>query len=197
MRQESLMSVNIIRWESGADGIVVLTMDDPNQSANTLNADYVSSMAATVDRLESERDSVIGVILTSAKKTFFAGADLNELLALTKEQAAEFFAKAEKIKADLRRLERLGKPVVAAINGAALGGGLEIALACHHRVAADVKGLVLGTPELNLGLVNEVVDTVDELVPRAKEWIKANPEAVQPWDVKGFKIPGGSPTNPS
>ena len=143
------MSVNIIRWESAADGIVVLTMDDPNQSANTLNADYVSSMAATVDRLESERDSVIGVILTSAKKTFFAGADLNELLALTKEQAAEFFAKAEKIKADLRRLERLGKPVVAAINGAALGGGLEIALACHHRVALDAKGSQIGPTAAN------------------------------------------------
>ena len=211
------MSVNIIRWESAADGIVVLTMDDPNQSANTLNADYVSSMAATVDRLESERDSVIGVILTSAKKTFFAGADLNELLALTKEQAAEFFAKAEKIKADLRRLERLGKPVVAAINGAALGGGLEIALACHHRVALDAKGSQIGLPEVGLGLlpgcggvtrsvrmlgiqraltdvllrgqryspaqakqlelIDEVVDNADEVMARAKAWIRAHPEA--------------------
>jgi 3-hydroxyacyl-CoA dehydrogenase/enoyl-CoA hydratase/3-hydroxybutyryl-CoA epimerase len=231
------MSVNIIRWESGADGIVVLTMDDPNQSANTLNADYVSSMAATVDRLESERDSVIGVILTSAKKTLFAGADLNELLALTKEQAAEFFAKAEKIKADLRRLERLGKPVVAAINGAALGGGLEIALACHHRVALDAKGSQIGLPEVGLGLlpgcggvtrsvrmlgiqraltdvllrgqryspaqakqlelIDEVVDNADEVMARAKAWIRAHPEAAQPWDVKGYKIPGGTPATPA
>ena len=73
------MSVNIIRWESASDGIVVLTMDDPNQSANTLNADYVSSMAATVDRLESERDSVMGVILTSAKKVFFAEVSITPM----------------------------------------------------------------------------------------------------------------------
>src|SRR5690606_38378525 len=128
------------------------------------------------------------------------------------------------------------RPVVAAINGAALGGGLEIALACHHRIAADVKGSRIGLPEvtlgllpgaggvvrtvrllgiqnavlnvlvqgqryrpakaLEIGLIHELVDSVDELLPKAKEWIKANPEAQQPWDVKGYKIPGGTPSNP-
>jgi 3-hydroxyacyl-CoA dehydrogenase / enoyl-CoA hydratase / 3-hydroxybutyryl-CoA epimerase len=64
---------NTIRWEQGADGIVVLTLDDPEQSANTMNAAYVESMASTVDRLEAERDDITGVVITSAKKTFFAG----------------------------------------------------------------------------------------------------------------------------
>jgi 3-hydroxyacyl-CoA dehydrogenase/enoyl-CoA hydratase/3-hydroxybutyryl-CoA epimerase len=140
------------------------------------------------------------------------------------------------VKAQLRRLETLGKPVVAAINGAALGGGLEIALATHYRVAVDSPSVQLGFPEVQLGLLpggggvvrsvrmlgivdalmqlllqgqrlrpgkakelgilNEVVASQDELLPAAKAWIKANPEAVQPWDVKGYKIPGGTPSNP-
>jgi 3-hydroxyacyl-CoA dehydrogenase/enoyl-CoA hydratase/3-hydroxybutyryl-CoA epimerase len=226
-----------IRWEQDADGIVVLTLDDPNQSANTMNAAYAESMGATVDRLEAEKDSITGVVITSAKKTFFAGGDLNDLIRAKPEQAAEITAGSAQVKGQLRRLETLGKPVVAAINGAALGGGLEIALATHHRIAADVKGSVIGLPEvtlgllpggggvvrtvrllgiqnaimnvlvqgqrhkpakaLELGLVHELVDSVDELLPKAKEWIKANPEAsVQPWDVKGYKIPGGTPSNP-
>jgi 3-hydroxyacyl-CoA dehydrogenase/enoyl-CoA hydratase/3-hydroxybutyryl-CoA epimerase len=228
---------NTIRWEKGDDGIVVLTLDDPEQSANTMNSAYTASMRAAVDRLHEQKDSITGVVITSAKKTFFAGGDLNDLIRARREDAQQVFEGITEIKAQLRRLETLGRPVVAAINGAALGGGLEITLACHHRIAADVKGTVLGTPEvtlgllpgaggvtrtvrmlgiqsallnvllqgqrhkpraaLDLGLVDEVVDSVDELVPRAKEWIRANPEAGQPWEVKGFKIPGGSPSNPS
>ena len=90
-------------------------------------------MTATVERLEAEKDSITGVIITSAKKTFFAGGDLNDLKTVTPEDAAEFAGCVREGKALLRRLETLGKPVVAAINGAALGGGLEIALATHHR----------------------------------------------------------------
>ncbi|SFA92611.1 3-hydroxyacyl-CoA dehydrogenase / enoyl-CoA hydratase / 3-hydroxybutyryl-CoA epimerase [Amycolatopsis marina] len=227
-----------IRWEQDSDGIVVLTMDDPNQSANTMNSDYIESMGATVDRLEAEKDSVTGVVITSAKKTFFAGGDLNDLIRATPEHAEELTKRGNELKAQLRKLETFGKPVVAAINGAALGGGLEIALATHHRIAADVKGSQIGLPEvslgllpggggvtrtvrllgiqsaimnvlvqgqrhkpakaLELGLVHELVGSVEELLPKAKEWIKANPEAsVQPWDAKGYKIPGGSPSNPS
>jgi 3-hydroxyacyl-CoA dehydrogenase/enoyl-CoA hydratase/3-hydroxybutyryl-CoA epimerase len=228
---------NTIRWEQDEDGIVVLTLDDPEQSANTMNAAYIESMGATVDRLEAEKDAITGVVITSAKKTFFAGGDLNDLIQARREDAPAVFEHVTRLKAQLRRLEKLGRPVVAAINGAALGGGLEITLACHHRIVADVKGVQLGTPEvtlgllpgaggvtrtvrmlgiqtallsillqgqrhkpraaLDLGLVDEVVDSVDALLPKAKEWIKANPEAAQPWDVKGFKIPGGTPSNPS
>ena len=231
------MSENTIRWESSEDGIVVLTMDDPAQSANTMNARHIASMRATIDRLEAEKDSISGVILASAKKTFFAGGDLNDLLAARKEDAAEFFAGTEGIKADLRRLETFGRPVVAAINGAALGGGLEIALAAHHRIAVAGPGTQIGLPEvglgllpggggvvrtvrmlgvqqaltdvllqgqrmgperaLELGLLDEVVDTREDLLAAARKWILGNPDAVQPWDVKGYRIPGGTPAVPS
>ena len=225
-----------IRYERGEDGVVVLTLDDPNQSANTMNADYVASMGATVDRLEAEKDEIAGVVITSAKKTFFAGGDLNDLRRVGPEDAEEFSAGIATVKAQLRRLETLGKPVVAAINGAALGGGLEITLACHHRIAVDDPRIQLGFPEVQLGLlpgaggvvrsvrmlgivdalmnlllqgqrlrpdkalelklIDEVVASAGDLLPAAKAWIAANPEAVQPWDVKGYKIPGGTPSNP-
>ncbi|MFL5864996.1 MAG: 3-hydroxyacyl-CoA dehydrogenase NAD-binding domain-containing protein [Solirubrobacteraceae bacterium] len=228
-----------IRWDQDDDGIVILTLDDPSQSANTMNAAYAASITATVDRLEAERDGITGVIITSAKKTFFAGGDLNDLKTATRENAAEVAAFVRGGKAVLRRLETLGKPVVAAINGAALGGGLEIALACHHRIIVDDAKAVVGFPEVQLGLlpgaggvvrtvrmlgivnalmqlllqgqrlrpakalevgvVDEVVATRDDLIPAAKQWIasKAGEEIVQPWDVKGYKIPGGTPSTPA
>ena len=225
-----------IRWDRDEDGIVVLTLDDPNRSANTMNAAYKASMAATVDRLEAECDEIAGVVITSAKNTFFAGGDLHELKRATKADAPQIATEMREIKRQLRRLETLGKPVAAAINGAALGGGLEICLACHHRVALDDPKVQLGFPEVQLGLlpgaggvartvrmlglvdalmqlllqgqrhrpakakelgiVDELVAAPDELVPAAKAWVKANPEATQPWDVKGHKIPGGTPSNP-
>jgi 3-hydroxyacyl-CoA dehydrogenase / enoyl-CoA hydratase / 3-hydroxybutyryl-CoA epimerase len=227
-----------IRYEKGDDGIVVLTMDAPGQSANTMNAAFGEGLLATIERLEAERDDIRGVVVTSAKKTFFAGGDLNDLGKVGPDQAAEFSTYVRENKARLRRLETLGKPVVAAINGAALGGGLEIALACHHRVIVDDPKAVLGFPEVTLGLlpgaggvvrsvrmvgivdalmqwllqgkrhrpakakelgfVDEVVPTGDDLVAASKAWIEAQGEdfAGQPWDVKGYKIPGGTPSNP-
>lgn len=149
----SEQSVTTIRWERDGDGIVLLTIDDPGQSANTMNDAFRASFAGIVDRLEAERDSITGVVLTSAKKTFFAGGDLNILIQARPEHAAEITARTNELKAQLRRLETLGVPVVAAINGAALGGGMELTLACHHRIMADVKGAVLGQPEVSLGLL--------------------------------------------
>ncbi|MGH3574818.1 MAG: enoyl-CoA hydratase-related protein, partial [Pseudonocardiaceae bacterium] len=143
----------MFRWDRDADGIVTLTMDDPGKSANTMNDRYVTSMAETLDRLEAERDSITGVVLTSAKKTFFAGADLNALRNITPETAREFAAHIALLKGQLRRLEKLGKPVVAALNGTALGGGLEIALACHHRIALDNPSTKIGFPEVTLGIL--------------------------------------------
>src|SRR3954451_14153101 len=142
-----------IRWEQDDDGIVTLVLDDPEQSANTMNAAYGSSMRKAVDRLESEKDSIKGVVITSAKKTFFAGGDLNDLRAVKKEDAEQVSAMVREGKAVLRRLETLGVPVVAAINGAALGGGLEICLATHHRVIVDDSKAVVGFPEVQLGLL--------------------------------------------
>src|SRR5687768_6518628 len=142
-----------IRWEQDADGVVVLTLDDPSSSANTMNDAYVRSMGETVDRLEREKDTVRGVVLTSAKKTFFAGGNLGSLIQATPETRDEVLAQVTLVKAQLRRLETLGLPVAAAVNGAALGGGLEIALATHHRVVLDDPKVKLGFPEVTLGLL--------------------------------------------
>ncbi len=232
------MAENTIQWDKDADGIVTLTLDDPTGGANVMNEHYKESMHKAVERLIAEKDSVTGVVITSAKKTFFAGGDLKGIIQITPEHAGEAFAEVEEIKADLRKLETLGVPVVAAINGAALGGGLEIALACHHRIAADVKGSAIGLPEVSLGLlpggggvtrtvrmmgiqnafvnvlsqgtrfnpkkakdtglVDELVGSVEELVPAAKAWIKANPDKhTQPWDAKGYRMPGGTPSSPA
>ncbi len=236
MSNETTNGSTTIRWDKDDDGVVILTLDDPNQSANTMNEAYARSMGATVERLEAAKDDIHGVVITSAKKPFFAGGDLHDLRRATKEDAPELAAGVREIKAQLRRLETLGKPVVAAINGAALGGGLEIALAAHHRVILNDPKAVVGFPEVQLGLlpggggvvrtvrmlgitdallqlllqgqrlrpekakevgvVDEVVDSREELIPAAKAWIFANPEAQQPWDVKGYKIPGGTPSNP-
>ncbi len=142
-----------IHWEEDAQQIVTLTLDDPQQSANTMNALYVQSMAATVARLQAEQARIRGVIITSAKKTFFAGGDLRLLQAAQPEQAAEFQAGVSEIKRQLRVLETLGKPVVACLNGTALGGGFEIALAAHHRIAVRGAKAEFGLPEVSLGLL--------------------------------------------
>jgi 3-hydroxyacyl-CoA dehydrogenase/enoyl-CoA hydratase/3-hydroxybutyryl-CoA epimerase len=227
---------NMIGWEQGADGVVVLTMDDPDQPVNTMNQTWIDSMGATVDRLEAERETVRGVVLTSAKKSFFAGGDIGFMSRARPENAAELTEVCAVLKSQLRRLETLGRPVAAAVNGTALGGGLEVALACHHRVALDAPDSRLGLPEVTLGLlpgcggvsrtvrllglqtalsevllrgqryrpgdalakglVHDLAATPEELLAKARAWVLANPEAAQPWDVEGFRIPGGDPSHP-
>ncbi|MBB2496363.1 3-hydroxyacyl-CoA dehydrogenase NAD-binding domain-containing protein [Aquipseudomonas ullengensis] len=225
-----------IRYEKGQDNIVVLTMDMPGQSANTMNGVYREAMEKAIVRLEAEKDSIAGVIVASAKKTFFAGGDLNELIKVTKADAKPFYEGILELKGQLRRLETLGKPVVAAINGAALGGGWEICLACHHRIALDNPSVQLGLPEVTLGLlpggggvvrmvrllglekalpylaegkkvrpdaalkaglIHDTASTVEEMLSKARTWVLANPAAKQPWDVQGYKIPGGTPSSPN
>ncbi|AXQ31134.1 3-hydroxyacyl-CoA dehydrogenase [Solimonas sp. K1W22B-7] len=226
-----------IKWQKDAEGIVILTLDAEGASANTLTEGFERALTATVQRLATERESITGVILTSAKKTFFAGADLNRFLSFTSAEVPALSAELNQMKADLRTLETLGVPVVAAINGAALGGGYEIALACHHRVALEVRGSEIGLPEVTLGLlpaaggvtrtvrmfgiqkaltdvllqgqrykpakalavglVDELAQTPEELMAKARAWIKVNPAAQQPWDVKGYRIPGGTPSTPA
>src|SRR5215212_2003931 len=231
------MSDSTIRWEQDEDGVVVLTLDDPSSSANTMNDAYVRSMGETVDRLETGKDSVRGVVLTSAKKTFFAGGNLGSLIKATPDTRDEVLAQVTLVKAQLRRLETLGVPVAAAINGSALGGGLEIALACHHRVVLDDPKVKLGFPEvtlgllpggggivrsvrllglttallelllqgqqlrptkaMELGLIHELAADRDELIAKACDWVLANATAQQPYDGKGYKVPGGTPSSPS
>jgi 3-hydroxyacyl-CoA dehydrogenase/enoyl-CoA hydratase/3-hydroxybutyryl-CoA epimerase len=226
-----------VRYERGDDGIVTLVLDDPGRSANTMNARYASAFEDALARLEAERDELTGVILTSAKKTFFAGADLDAIGGGGVPTPADLYAGSMAVKAQLRRLETIGLPVVACINGAALGGGLELALACHRRIAADVRGNVIGLPEVSLGLlpgaggivrtvrmlglmkaygevlstgkrfrptdalaaglIDEVVGSVEELEPAARAWLATAPDGVQPWDVKGYRIPGGDHLDPA
>jgi len=226
-----------IRWDRGDDGIVVLTLDDPARGANTMNAAYVDSMAATVGRLEAERDEITGVIITSAKDSWFAGGDLDSLRAIGPDQGQMAFDQANRVKAQLRRLETLGRPVVAALNGSALGGGLELALACHRRIALDTPRLEVGLPEVTLGLlpagggvvrtvrllglvtaltqvllkgtrhrvaaarelglIDQVVSSPEELLAAARAWIVHHPDAAQPWDRPGYEVPGGSPSTPA
>ncbi|WP_346839426.1 3-hydroxyacyl-CoA dehydrogenase NAD-binding domain-containing protein [Microbulbifer sp. SAOS-129_SWC] len=223
-------------YEKDSAGIVTITMD-MDGPVNAMNAQYREAMAEIPDRLEAEQD-LAGVILASAKPTFFAGGDLKELCAVPEGgEEAQFRTIEDCIKAPLRRLEKLPVPVVAAINGAALGGGLEICLACNHRIAVNDKRVVIGFPEVTLGLlpgaggivrsihilgldkalpflmqgtrlrpaealdagfIDALVESVDELVPAAKAWIEANPDAAtQPWDRKGHKIPGGDIWSPA
>ncbi|WP_062385734.1 3-hydroxyacyl-CoA dehydrogenase NAD-binding domain-containing protein [Pseudomonas abietaniphila] len=142
-----------IQYEIGPDQIVTLTLDMPGQQANTMNAMYRQAMGEVLARLHADKDTLVGVIVRSAKKTFFTGGDLNELIRVDAARAAWFYEMTMDLKAQLRALETLGKPVVAAINGAALGGGWEFCLACHHRIALDEKHVRLGLPEVTLGLL--------------------------------------------
>jgi len=142
-----------VRWEKGSDGIVVVTLDDPGRSANTMNERYLAAMGACVDALHADKENITGVIVTSAKKTFFAGGDLDSMIQATPADAPQIMEHVTTVKGQLRRLETLGRPVVAAMNGTALGGGLEIGLACHHRIGLDARGVVYGLPEVTLGLL--------------------------------------------
>ncbi|MFI0503764.1 3-hydroxyacyl-CoA dehydrogenase NAD-binding domain-containing protein [Streptomyces albogriseolus] len=142
-----------IRWEQDDTGVVTLVLDDPGQSVNTMNAAFIDSLDAVTARLAEQRDRVRGVIVASAKKSFFAGGDLHDLISVTPETAGASYEAGMRVKRALRVMETLGKPVVAAINGAALGGGYEIALACHHRIALDAPGTRVGCPEVTLGLL--------------------------------------------
>ena len=211
-----------------SDGIATMTMDWPG-AVNLMDADFLPSMTAAIDRLE--HDDVKGAILRSAKKTFFAGADINRFAGAQQRDAKEIFDEVETMKAQLRRIEKLGKPVVAMIEGSALGGGFEIALACHHRIAVDDARTKIGLPEVQLGLLPaaggivrlvrmlslqvalpllieakmlspadaagmklvELAGDAAEADAKARAFIAAHPNAAQPWDSKGYKLPGGQP----
>ncbi len=222
------------------DGIALITWDMPDRSMNVIDLAVIEGLGAIVEKLAAD-SAVKGAVITSGKDTFCAGADLTLLEQLTrnfadlaKTQGEEPAAKAlfdgsRKLSQLYRRIETCGKPFVAAINGTALGGGFELALACHHRVAADNPKTRVGLPEIKIGLfpgaggtqriarmlqpadalqlllkgdqlrlnrakamklIDNVVPQAD-LVTAAKDWIKAGGKAEAPWDVKGFKNPGG------
>ncbi|WP_104484535.1 3-hydroxyacyl-CoA dehydrogenase NAD-binding domain-containing protein [Acinetobacter indicus] len=227
--------MSAIQFEKNADNIVILTLDSPNQSANTMNADFRAALAETVEKLKAD-EQIAGIIFCSAKKTFFAGGDLDELIQAQPEQASDFFQMVEGMKAQLRYIETRGIPVVAALNGTALGGGWELALGCHHRIALNDPKTRFGLPEvtlgllpggggivrmvrllglqtafpfliegkqfgvekaLSLGLIHDTADSADEMLQKAIDWIQTHTKSQQPFDVKGYKIPGGDPKHPA
>ncbi len=222
-----------INYQKDNNNIVHLILDRPNASANLMDAEFTKDLASAVEQLRTEE--YVGVIIRSAKTTFFAGGNLDDLYATTKENADQLYSMLDTLKVAMRELETTGKPVVACINGAALGGGWEMALACHYRISL-AKGVTLGLPEVTLGLlpggggvvrmsrllglqaalpyltegkqfkpkegkaiglIDQVVETAEELIEAAVSWINANPKVQQPYDVKGYKVPGGLPSHPS
>lgn len=227
--------MSAIQYLKNDDGIIILTLDSPNQSANTMNADFRVALENIVSKLKSET-SITGIIFRSAKKTFFAGGDLDELIQARLEDATPFFEMIQKMKAEFRYIETLGVPVVAALNGTALGGGWEIALGCHARIALNDPKTKFGLPEVtlgllpggggivrmvrllglqnafpflmegkqfgvdkakSLGLIQDIAETPEQLMDKAIAWVKEHPKSQQPFDVKGYKIPGGDPKTPA
>jgi 3-hydroxyacyl-CoA dehydrogenase / enoyl-CoA hydratase / 3-hydroxybutyryl-CoA epimerase len=222
------------------DGIALLTWNMPDRSMNVITLQGIEELTALVERLVADA-AVKGVVVTSAKEAFCGGADLTLLESLGRasaafakelgeEQAAlRFFEESRKLSLLYRRIETCGKPWVAALNGTAMGGGFEFALACHHRVAAQNPKTRLGLPEIKVGLfpgaggairisrmlapaaalqfllkgeqlrveralAMKLIDAVvppEQLVTAAKDWIKAGGKAKNPWDVEGFRLPGG------
>lgn len=219
-----------------ADGIALITFDVPGRSMNTLTSGVMTEIPEWVERVKTD-DAIKGAVLTSGKASgFCAGADLGDMAGgmLAGGSLQDAYEAGWKLNGALRALETCGKPVAAAINGLALGGGLELTLACHYRVVGDSSKIQLGLPEIKVGLfpggggtqrltrligvqaammamtegksfrpndakgagfVHEVVPVGTE-VEAAKAWIKGGGKAVQPWDDKSFKLPGGGPYHP-
>ena len=135
------------------DGIATLTFDEPGSPVNTMCQDWHDDLIAATAQVVKDKDAIRGIILASAKSTFFAGADLKGTMRLQPEDAASVFTRIEQTKKCFRTLETLGKPVVTCLNGTALGGGWELALVGHYRVAVDDRKIQLGLPEITLGLI--------------------------------------------
>ncbi len=235
------MTFQNFSFETDADGIALVTWNMPGRSMNVIDAKVTEELATIVERVATDA-AIKGAALTSGKDAFCGGADLTMLetlsrtfAELTKSQGEEaankrLFEESRRLSQIARRMETCGKPWVAAINGTAMGGGLELALACHHRIASDNDKTRLGLPEIKVGLfpggggtqriarmlqpadalqfllkgdqlrlnrakamklIDEVVPAAD-LVAKSKDWIKAGGTAKAPWDIDGFKLPGGA-----
>ena len=234
------MSFQNFTLDIGSDGIALVTWNAPERSMNVIDAAVTEELSAIVETVAADAD-IKGAVITSGKETFCAGADLTilqtlrrvfiELAASQGEEAsnARLFEDSRKWSLLCRRIETCGKPWVAALNGTAVGGGFELALACHHRIAADNGKTRLALPEIKVGLfpgaggtqrvarmlppadalqfllkgdqigvarakAMKLIDAVvpaGDLIKAAKDWIAAGGSAKAPWDVDGFRLPGG------
>ena len=237
------MSYTNFKVETDSDGIAVVTWDMPDKSMNVIDLSVMEEWEKIIDTMTAD-ETVKGVVLASGKKTFGAGADLSMLQNMLGQFRAEeakdpdaaaqlLFDNAYRLNLLLRKQETSGKPFVAAINGQAIGGCLEICLACHARVIADDAKVSL--PEVKIGLfpggggtqrVPRLIHTQEamqfllkggnmhasktkaqgltpevvpeaELINTAKELINGDLKGEQPWDVRGYKFPGGKVYTPA
>ena len=223
--------MNTLDIKTDSNGIALISIDLKDRSMNVVSPEFIGELDKAIDQVAGD-ENIKGAVVTSGKSSFIAGADLLQIVDEIDPGADPkvAFAKWSGLQQLYRKLETCGKPVVAAINGTALGGGLELCLACHYRVAADNPKAKLGQPEVQVGLLPGaggtqrlprligleaalplllqgthlspakaaelgVVDLLVEPgqeVDAAKQWILDGGEAVQPWDKKGFKVPGGA-----
>lgn len=222
-------------YEKDSDNVVRITMDFTGPE-KTVTEKFIKQYKNTVERLERDKDDITGVILSSAEKNIFSGGSLNGLVRQKIEDVEYTFKLLEETKACMRRFEMLGKPVVATINGTSMGFGLELYLACHHRIAVNDTNIKLGFPEVSLdllpgaggvvrtirllgfekglplliqgllmnpekalaeGFLDDLAEDKNAMTLKAKTWIQANPQALQPWDMEGYKIPGGGVKHPN
>jgi len=135
------------------DGIATVTFDEPGSMVNTMCRQWQEDLSALASQVLQDKDAIKGIVLASAKSTFFAGADLKGAMRLKVTDATAIFTEIERVKRNFRTLETLGKPVVSCLNGTALGGGWEVALVGHHRIAIDERKIQFGLPEVTLGLL--------------------------------------------
>ncbi|HUG97555.1 MAG TPA: 3-hydroxyacyl-CoA dehydrogenase NAD-binding domain-containing protein [Gammaproteobacteria bacterium] len=214
------------------DGVALLVIDIPGRPMNVLTPEFMSELDEVIGALAGDA-AVKGVVITSAKDSFIVGADLKDLVGVfaNMQDPQEIYGFARSFTLLFRKLETCGKPLVAAINGTALGGGLELCLACHHRVALNNPKAKIGLPEVQVGLlpgaggtqrlprmigsekalmlmvegthldpakahetgfIEELADTPEDMIAKARAWILDNGDPVQPWDKKGFRFPGGA-----
>jgi 3-hydroxyacyl-CoA dehydrogenase/enoyl-CoA hydratase/3-hydroxybutyryl-CoA epimerase len=223
-----------IQYQKDSHNIGHLILDKANSAVNVMDLNFANQLSLTVEKILAEK--VSGVIIRSNKSTFMAGGDINLLYKTNDANAHQLYFMSMQIKTAMRQLETSGKPIVACIEGSALGGGFELALSAHQRIAVKNKSTRLGFPEVTIGLlpgaggvvrmvrllglqaampyltqgkifkidhavteglVDQLHDTPEMAIQAAVEWIKAHPLAVQPYDQKGYKIPGGGPNDPA
>ncbi len=135
------------------NGIATLTFDEPGSRVNTMCEAWQADLTQAVALVVADRERLQGIVLASAKTTFFAGADLKGVMRLKASDSGPAFTGIELVKKNFRTLETLGKPVVSCLNGTALGGGWELALVGHHRIAVNDAKIQFGLPEVTLGLL--------------------------------------------
>ena len=208
--------------------IAYIEIDQINEPTNLFSIDFIQHYLETAQQAIGDPE-VKGLILFSARKDFMAGADL-KFIANPPEDKLALFEGLMEVHRRFRALEKAGKPMVCLINGTALGGGYELSLSCHYRIALNNNKIRIGLPEVNLGLlpggggtqrlsyligipnaatyilqgrqfnpkraleegyVDALADDLDEMKKMAQDWIIKNPNPVQPWDNKAYKIPKG------